>query len=205
MFENIDDSSMKQPLCTGHIQSVAYSRNFQIVKVLSVMSSEKARQYAHPNERDLVIFDTDDRTLGGLFAFVESYKHTFHQQPGGDREGVSKCEVLIGLKLLGPSLTRLSLEGNRVTLSVVMSLSTEIRQWNGLINFHNSPLARDILHPRGGAYFCQSTGKPISDGSQIKVLCSLNNIIYAHLDYKLAHPFFDLKSIAEKHEVLSYN
>ena len=160
---------MKQSPCTGRVQSVAYSRNYRIIKVLLVMSREKARQYAHPNERDLVIFDAGDRTSGGLFAFVENHKHTYPQQPGGKREGVSKCEVLIGLKLLGPSRTSLSLEGSIVTLSVVMSLSTEIRQWNGLINFHNSPLARDILHPRGGTYFCQSTSQPVSDETQIKV------------------------------------
>ena len=45
------------------------------------------------------------------------------------------------------------IENREIEIEVITSLTSTLRQWNGLINLHHSQLVRDILHPRGGIYF----------------------------------------------------
>ena len=107
------------------------------------MPSYKAREYAHPNERDLIVVETK-HSSEKFFAIVDGHKHNFIQG--------NKCEVFITVKVCRqPGFCQV---GENIDLKVVMSLTNEIRQWTGLINFHASGLARDILNPRGREYFC---------------------------------------------------
>ena len=67
---------------------------------------------------------------------------------------ISGAELTLNLKVFGMHFASMfSLENQGVQLNVVTSLTTALRQWNGLINIHASQLVRDILYPRGGAYF----------------------------------------------------
>ncbi len=145
MFKEIDDTKFKPPPCSYIIDSCIPSGSYQLqlIHVKTIMPSYKAREYAHPNERDLVVVETK-HSSEKCFAIVDGHKHNFIQ---GD-----KCEVFITVKVCRqPGFCQV---GVNIDLKVVMSLTNEIRQWMGLINFHASALARDILNPRGREYFC---------------------------------------------------
>lgn len=131
------------------VESTGPSHPYQRINVKAIMSSKNAREYAHPNERDLVVVEMQ-RSSERRFAIVDSHRHYFQ----GDN-----CEVFIVLKMIcRPGMFQIR---ERVELKVVMSLTNEIRQWTGLINFHASALVRDLLNPRGKDYFCQpSLSKP---------------------------------------------
>ena len=66
----------------------------------------------------------------------------------------SGAELTLTLKIFGlEAVSMFALENHTIELKVVTSLTTALRQWNGLINLHTSQLVRDILYPRGGPYF----------------------------------------------------
>ena len=149
------------------------------MKCKSIISNSKAKVYAHPNERDLVIlqFKKFSNRIPSMmfhtgvlsnfqyrFAFVESLNRSFLDasssragQTSTDTSFLPECELDLSLKVSGmDSLTNLPMEGTQAVIKVVGSLTTMIRQWNALINLHGSQLVRDILNPRGSQYFCLS-------------------------------------------------
>ncbi len=171
MFKEIDDRKFKVPTSCYTIENTGRSQSFQSINVKAVMSCKSAREYAHPNERDLIIVDLH-RNSKRCFAIVDNYKHTY--LPG------DSCEVFLWLKIYSPIVFR---QGEEVELKVVMSLTNEIRQWTGLINFHTSCLIRDLLYPRGKEYFCQfSLSKPSLTVSTVCILIVLR--MYVHIVLK---------------------
>lgn len=46
-----------------------------------------------------------------------------------------------------------------INLRFVTYLSTFIRKWYGLINLYRNKVVRDLMNPRGGAYFCSNTNE----------------------------------------------
>ena len=148
------------------------------------MPSSAAREYAHPTERDLIV--VKNRQGERCFAIVEQQKHTFFRSTEGP-----SCEVLIDVKLSGQFGV---VEKSEVELSVVKSLTNEIRQWIGLINFHTSLLARDLLYPRGREYFCHSSvSQPtlkVSIREKIVSLDHLNTLMW----------FLDLRCVQSEPE-----
>ena len=168
---------MKPPPCKAQIESVTptATQNLQLLKCKAFISQSQAQQYAYPVERDLVVVDFQEPYLqmGNIeifqyrFAVVESVNRMFIH-PASDTNlrqvsGTNKdtntslntgAELTLTLKIFGlEAVSMFSLENHTVELKVVTSLTTALRQWNGLINLHTSQLVRDILYPRGGAYF----------------------------------------------------
>ncbi len=158
VFKEIDDHKFKVPPQIYTVDSAGPSHPYHLVNVKTVMLNKSAREYAHPNERDLVVVETKWNSER-CFAIVDSHRHNYLQG--------SNCEVLIALKMCClPGVYRTE---KKVELKVVMSLTNVIRQWTGLINVHTSSLVRDILNPRGKEYFCQpSLTKSSLRVSQVK-------------------------------------
>ena len=141
----------------------------QIMKWRAFISRKVAKDVAHPVEDDLVSVDfsqVDERILSSAFhlsgqelqfcfAVVVSVRKDFNSH---SRREHPRCELILDLKVSGLEFAANELlDGCEVELKVVTSLKTVRRQWNGLINLHTSVLVRDILYPRGGAYFCCQT------------------------------------------------
>ena len=182
IFQDIrDQSALKPPPCKAQIESVTTTatRSLQLLKCKAFITQSQAHQYAHPSERDLVVVDFQGPYLqmGNMeifqyrFAVVESVNRMFVQsasdaslrQVSGtskdtntslNTNSTSGAELTLTLKVFGlEAVSMFSLENHTVELKVVTSLTTVLRQWNGLINLHTSQLVRDILYPRGGVYF----------------------------------------------------
>ena len=179
IFQNIhNQSALKPPPCKAQIESVTptATQSLQLLKCKAFITQSQAQQYAYPVERDLVIVDFREPYLqmGNTeyhFAVVESVNRMFihsatdtnsHQFSGTNKDTNtslntninSGAELTLTLKIFGlEAVSMFSLENHTVELKVVTSLTTALRQWNGLINLHTSQLVRDILYPRGGAYF----------------------------------------------------
>ena len=144
----------------------------QTIKWKGLISKEIGRKVAHPVEDDLISMDfsqLDERILSSAlymsgqelqfrFAMVDSLRKDFHSQSRYSNRDQLRCELVLDLKVSGLEFaTNELLDGCEIELKVVTSLKTVRRQWNGLINLHTSVLVRDILCPRGGAYFCCQT------------------------------------------------
>ena len=182
IFQSIhDQSALKPPPCKAQIESVTptATQNLQLLKCKAFISQSQAQQYAYPVERDLVVVDFQEPYLqmGSIeifqyrFAVVESVNRMFihsatdtnlRQVSGTNKDTNTSlntssntgAELTLTLKIFGlEAVSMFSLENHTVELKVVTSLTTALRQWNGLINLHTSQLVRDILYPRGGAYF----------------------------------------------------
>lgn len=142
------------------------------MKWKAYITKDKAKNFEHPVEDDLVsidfnqldeqihssIFYFSGQELQFRFAMVESMSKDFKSRTQYSRHRSneqSHCEVILNLKVIGLRFALNDLlNGCKVELNVITSLKTVRRQWNGLINLHTSVLVRDILCPRGGAYFC---------------------------------------------------
>ena len=182
IFQDIrDQSALKPPPCKAQIESVTTTptRSLQLVKCKAFITQSQAHQYAHPSERDLVVVDFQGPYLqmGNMeifqyrFAVVESVNRMFvqstsdaslRQVSGTNKDtntslntnSTSGAELTLTLKIFGlEAVSMFALENHTIELKVVNSLTTALRQWNGLINLHTSQLVRDILYPRGGPYF----------------------------------------------------
>jgi len=167
-----ENSHSKQRPLKCVVDNIHESGKYCMVNVKTTMPSRKAREYAHPNERDLVIFEEDyKKNSKVLFSLVDNHRHNYIRQP----DGTEVCEVTIHLKLHIATLPVFCRKGCKVVLSVVLSLANEIRQWEGLVNLHTSQLARDILHPRGKDYFCCSTA-PLHN-VKVCTYCARTNLV----------------------------
>ena len=139
------------------------------MKWRAFISKKMAKEVAHAVEDDLVSIgfsQLDERILSSAFhlsgkdlqfcfAVVVSLRKDFNSHSRCEQP---RCELILDLKVSGMEFaTNELLDGCEVELKVVTSLKTVRRQWNGLINLHTSVLVRDILYPRGGAYFCCQT------------------------------------------------
>ena len=100
-------------------------------------------------------FHLSGKELQFCFAVVVSVRKDFNSRSRCEQP---QCELILDLKVSRLEFAANELlDGCEVELKVVTSLKTVRRQWNGLINLHTSVLVRDILYPRGGAYFCRQT------------------------------------------------
>ena len=145
----------------------------QVIKWKALISRELAKSNAHPAEDDLVVVNFSQisehvyssalhlsrKDLQFRFALVESVTKDLNSQANHSRHDPNKqtqCVLVLTLKVsdLEFATTSELLDGSEVELRVVTSLKTVRRQWSGLINLHSSLLVRDIISPRGGAYFC---------------------------------------------------
>ena len=173
----------------GKILSVTKAGpRLQVMKWKAFISRDVARSNAHPVEDDLIVVDFSQlsehvyssalhlsgKDLQFRFAMVESVTKDFSAQIDHSRRGpnhpTQQCVLVLTLKVsdLEFATTSELLDGSEVELKIVTSLKTVRRQWNGLINLHNSILVRDIISPRGGAYFCCPT--PGSEAFQYKLM-----------------------------------
>lgn len=187
VFQDINDKSVqKPPPCKAKLEllSTAGHPHLQLLKCNSTIAQEQAQIYAHPCERDLVVINFQPcLQLSNLvpmyrFAVVETVTRSIphpHVSSGSHRGGLqqstsqsgnSSCgvknevELTLTLKILKLDFgSFFSIKNCIVELTVATSMTTALRQWNGLINFHNSQLVRDVLHPRGGRYFCLDSSK----------------------------------------------
>lgn len=143
----------------------------QVMKWKAFISRDVARSNAHPVEDDLVVVDFSQvgehvyssalhlsgRELQFRFAIVENVtRDSSSRDDHSRRDPNQQCVLVLTLKVSGLEFATTSelLDGSEVELKVVTSLKTVYRQWSGLINLHSSMLVRDIISPRGGAYFC---------------------------------------------------
>lgn len=168
---------MKPDPTFGKILSVSRAGpRLQVLKWKALISRDKAKNNAHPAEDDLVVVDFSQinehvcssalhlsgKDLQFRFALVESITKDFSSQVNHSRHDPNKqtqCVLVLTLKVsdLEFATSNELLDGSEVELRVVTSLKTVRRQWSGLINLHSSLLARDIISPRGGVYFCCQT------------------------------------------------
>ena len=157
----------------GKILSVArVGPGLQVIKWKGLISTAIAANNAHPVEDDLLVIDFNQinervytsalhlsgKELQFRFAVVQSLTKTVDSPANHVRQGTSNSTqytLVLTLKVSGLEFAiNELLDGCEVELKVVTSLKTVRRQWNGLINLHTSVLVRDIISPRGGAYFC---------------------------------------------------
>lgn len=188
----------------GKILSVTQTRpNLQVIRWKALISREIARKFAYPVEDDLVVVDftqlnervyTSALCLSGQelqfrFAVVESVSISPATQysRGASSNEQPHCELVLNLKVSRLEFaTNELLDGSEVELKVVTSLKSVRRQWSGLINLHTSVLVRDILCPRGGAYFCcQTTDRERFPHSSLVGADSIYVCMYICMQFKL--------------------
>ena len=180
----------------GNILSVTRAGpRLQVIKWKAFISREIARSNAHPVEDDLLVVDfsqIDQRVYSSAlhlsgkelqfrFAMVESLTKDFNPQVNNSRHGPgqqTQCVLVLSLKVSGLEFaTNELLDSSEVELKVVTSLKTVRRQWSGLINLHTSILVRDVISPRGGAYFCQTTAKSRETVQYPSLVCIILDIL----------------------------
>lgn len=171
----------------------------QVIKWKAFISRDVAKSNAHPAEDDLVVVDfrqvsehvyssalhLSGKDLQFRFAMVENVRKDFSSQADHSRRDpnrqVQQCVLILTLKVsdLEFATTSELLDGSEVELKVVTSLKTVRRQWSGLINLHSSILVRDIISPRGGAYFCCPAPdcEALQDKSLVLQIISLHVLI----------------------------
>ena len=176
LFSDIHEPDFLKPgPIFGRILSVTrVGPRLQVMKWKAIISREVAKNNGHPAEDDLVVVDFSQvsehvcssalhlsgKDLQFRFAMVETVTKDFSSQVDHSRHDPNKqmqqCVLVLSLKVgdLDFATTGELLDGCEVELKVVTSLKTVRRQWSGLINLHSSILVRDIISPRGGAYFC---------------------------------------------------
>ena len=176
IFSDIHEPDILKPdPIFGNILSVTRAGpRLQVMKWKAFVSRDVAKSNAHPAEDDLVVIDFSQisehvyssalhlsgKDLQFRFAMVETVTKDFSSQVDNSKHDpnkqVQQCVLVLTLKVsdLDFATTSELLDGSEVELKVVTSLKTVRRQWSGLINLHSSILVRDIISPRGGAYFC---------------------------------------------------
>lgn len=157
----------------------------------SVVSYHKAKINAHPLQRDLVIIDFQDLLeftyvppIGGVesnlnmrhrFAVVESLSRDTKIPESSenktlDRSNNGGVKMTFRIKVFHLGVISVHfIENREIDIEIITSLTSTMRQWNGLINLHHNQLVRDILNPRGGVYFGL---KPSHHYAPYEVMCN---------------------------------
>lgn len=193
--------------CTVKIDSLfpSSSPQLQMLRCHCVVPSRDQLD-SLPSENDLVVIDflnldlstCSDYFLGSIsagrvtkkFACVESVQHAVvtSKEPSSKAVKDRALAITFSLKVSGLSITPYLFEGHEVTLAPATSLTISLRQWAALINFHASQLVRDVLSPRGGAYFgsgpAVSCLEGASDGSGYRLVSewAFLHVAQTHVD-----------------------
>ncbi|XP_028393069.1 probable helicase senataxin isoform X2 [Dendronephthya gigantea] len=119
-------------------------------------------------ENDLVMLKLKDENRKPLFAIVQSARPLCNSGPprGGNppKSGVEDFDVSITLRLIPKE--RPLIVNEKIRCVFVTSLITTLRQWNGLMFFPRSLLARDILQPRINHCFNSSLRTEKTDAAE---------------------------------------
>lgn len=210
IFNDIHEPDVPKPDPSfGKILSVTKAGpRLQVMKWKAFISRDVARNNAHPAEDDLVVVDFSQvsehvyssalhlsgKDLQFQFAMVESVTKDFSSRADHSRRDpnypTQQCVLVLTLKVsdLEFATTSELLDGSEVELKIVTSLKTVRRQWNGLINLHSSILVRDIISPRGGAYFCCPAQG--SEALQNKLTVLINFAVVLTSDHSYNFAFF---------------
>ena len=157
--------------CTVQIDSL-FSSSVPQLQTLQChcMVRSHSKTDSFPAENDLVIInfldlcdfathfiDSVTSKRSKRFACVESVQQSVATNQESSCKGRTKqtsTTVTFVLKVFGLNVSSsYLLEQKKISIVTATSLTTVLRQWSALINFHTSQLARDVLSPRGGVYF----------------------------------------------------
>ena len=170
MYEELkNESTCKIPPL--HAELIQISETDQRYQHLMKCKVNIAREFNYPFDSYMVLVDflsgqeeeedahsnCDEDQLASRFAIVQSTQ-CIGLKPMNDKTSApneNNVELILTLRLMARDLIATNRQSSikTVRLFTICHLSTILRQWSGLMKFHRSKLARDILYPRGGKYF----------------------------------------------------